>query len=175
MLRLTEFAAIPQFAHCDYTITVPWTYIERFLKTAQEHTLCPLNLNPDFQREHVWTATQQTKYLEYQLRGGISGRHIYANCKGWHRTYQGPYELVDGKQRIQAILQFLRGQLPVFGSYYSEFTDRPSTSSHYIIWNVAALETRAEVLQWYIDLNTRGTPHLRDEIMRVQKLLEAEK
>lgn len=31
------------------------------------------------------------------------------------------------------------------------------------------------MLQWYIDMNTGGTPHSREEIARVEKLLSEEK
>lgn len=40
---------------------------------------------------------------------------------------------------------------------------------------VNELATRAEVLQWYIELNTGGTPHADAEIARVRSLLEAER
>ena len=33
-----------------------------------------LQLNPDFQRGHVWTEDQQVKFLEFILRGGKTGR-----------------------------------------------------------------------------------------------------
>lgn len=41
-----------------------------------------LQLNPEFQREHIWTQGQQEKYIEFILRGGKSGRDFYFN---WNR------------------------------------------------------------------------------------------
>jgi len=38
-----------------------------------------LQLNPDFQRGHVWIENQQIKYIEYILRGGKTARVIYLN------------------------------------------------------------------------------------------------
>ncbi|MCP4427239.1 MAG: hypothetical protein GY803_22350 [Chloroflexi bacterium] len=36
-----------------------------------------VDISPDYQRGHVWTREQQTKYVEHILRNGISGRDIY--------------------------------------------------------------------------------------------------
>jgi hypothetical protein len=36
-------------------------------------------------------------------------------------------------------------------------------------------KTRAEVLQWYLDLNTGGVVHTDEEIAKVERMLEAEK
>ena len=38
-----------------------------------------LQLNPEFQRGHVWTEEQQIAWVEYYLRGGKSGNTIYLN------------------------------------------------------------------------------------------------
>jgi len=40
--------------------------------------------------------------------------------------------------------------------------------------NVNDLQTRAEVLQWYIDFNSGGVVHTAEEIARVKALLEKE-
>lgn len=34
------------------------------------------------------------------------------------------------------------------------------------------LKTEKEVLQWYIDMNAGGTPHIKSEIERVKKMIE---
>ena len=38
--------------------------------------------------------------------------------------------------------------------------------------NVNDLQTKREVLQWYIEMNSGGTPHTEAEIERVKKLME---
>ena len=40
--------------------------------------------------------------------------------------------------------------------------------------NINNLQTRKEVLQWYIELNSGGTVHTDAEIDRVKKLLRKE-
>ena len=41
-----------------------------------------------------------------------------------------------------------------------------------MIDNLNDLKSQREVLQWYIDLNSGGTPHSSEEIQRVKQLME---
>ena len=159
----------------SYRVHVDWRYIEDHITNWQERgsdgSIAALDLDPDFQRGHVWTIEQQTAYVEYNIRGGMSGREIYFNCKGWSGRYEGPFVIVDGKQRLQAARQFLANKVPVFGGYYfSEIEGRlPSNASFNFCVN--DLKTRAEVLKWYLEMNSGGTPHTPAEIAKVQTML----
>jgi hypothetical protein len=132
-----------------------------------------LDMDPDFQRVHVWTEDQQVRFVEYLLRDGVSGRVIYFNHPGWMDDWKGAFVLVDGKQRLEACLKFLRGELRVFGRLRPEFGGRISCLTG-LVFAVNNLRTRAEVLQWYLDLNTGGTVHTDAEIDKVRRLLEGE-
>lgn len=81
--------------------------IERYV---EEHGL---NLNPDFQREHVWNMEQRLKYVEFILQGGKSNP-IYLNHEGWMKSWNGEMVIVDGKQRLTSLLMFLNDEFPVF-------------------------------------------------------------
>ncbi len=167
-----RYEDITQFTRgANYKVTIPWSYLESGLGSYLEQGL---DLDPDFQRAHVWTREQQIRYVEYILRGGISGRDIYTNCAGWMRSFSGPFVLVDGKQRLQAVRLFLAGEIPAFDHFIGEYNGKPNTAQHYFNWHVNDLETRAEVLQWYIDLNAGGVLHTDEEIDRVRRLLDAE-
>ena len=84
-MKLTKFKDIPQFTsdgcyQCNYPLTSLVKYIEEEVETMG------LQLNPDFQRGHVWTEEQQIAWLEYHLRGGKSGNTIYLNNPFWHNV-----------------------------------------------------------------------------------------
>lgn len=135
-----------------------------------------LDLEPDFQRIHVWTEAQQVAWVEYILRGGITGRTIYLNNPGWQRPSRDVdgFVLVDGKQRVQALRRFFGNEIRVFGCLAREYTDHPDMIRQGFKVNVNNLLTRAEVLQWYIEFNSGGTPHTTEEIDRVRQLLAKE-
>lgn len=162
-------------------ISRPGYYVDHFLymlpetiKKYQEEQITPLNMEPDFQRVHVWTPTQQTCYMEFILRGGNSSKDFYFNCQGWQTSYDGPFELVDGKQRLEACLGFMKGRVPVFdGLYITDFTDKPLNIT--LCFHINNLKTRREVLQWYLDINSGGVVHTADELKKVKELLKQEK
>lgn len=168
-----RFRDIPQFTRsAGYSVDVSWDYLpSHYLNYVQDYGL---DVSPDFQRDYVWTAEQKVRYVEYILQGGMSGKDIYFNAPGWRHGETGHFVLVDGKQRLDAVLAFLNNEFPIFGgAYRRDFEDNPGMLIASFKFHVNDLKTRAEVLQWYIDLNAGGTIHTPDEINRVRALKEA--
>lgn len=170
-----RFRDIPQFiSDGSYQIDVSWEYLMDLIDkwTKQEN----LQLNPDFQRGHVWTEEQQIKFLEFVLHGGKTGRILYFNNPYWHtcrpKTGYTDFVCVDGLQRITAIQRFMRDEIRVFGLLYSEFEGDTDLIRHSMKVNVNDLKTKREVLEWYVQMNAGGTPHSPEEIERVKRLME---
>jgi hypothetical protein len=136
-----------------------------------------LDMNPDFQRAHVWSWQKQQKYIEFILRGGRTGRTIYLNCPSWQqKVAPGAYNdfvIVDGKQRCEAWRKFYANELKVFGSYASEFTDTVRMATTTMLININDLKSKREVLQWYLDFNSGGVIHTESELNKVRNLLAA--
>ena len=138
---------------------------------------------PDYQRGHVWTQTQQVAYIEAKLRRQVPHDVdiIRANCPAWSITRSRTFtdldpetvELVDGLQRITAIQRFMRNEIGVFGGYRASEIADVRRGMYALTYRVNSLTTRADVIRWYLQLNTSGTPHSADEIERVRGLLAA--
>lgn len=172
-MKYTRFKDIPQFTpdgswECDFGPFEMLRFIDDHIANYG------LNVDPDFQRAHVWSDDQRSAYIEFFLRGGKTGRVIYINHPGWQSIKEGKMELVDGKQRIEAWRKFRDNQIKVCGSFYNEFTDTPRRIRTTLKININTLQTRAEVLQWYLDFNSGGVVHSVEEIEKVKKLLESE-
>lgn len=175
MIKYTSFREIPQFTRAgSYAVDIPLDRVSKWVVKEQEEL--GLELNPEFQRGHVWIKRQQVAYMEFLLRGGRTGRDFYFNYPSMHiqvpdRDYNA-YVCVDGLQRLTAIQKFFGNELKVFGSFFWEYTDRIRISMNSIRVHVNDLKTEEEVLQWYIEMNSGGTPHSKAEISRVKALLE---
>jgi Protein of unknown function DUF262. len=161
----------------DYEVNIGLKYLESALKDYEKDY--GLELNPDFQRGAVWTEEQQIAYVEFFLRDGKTARIIYFNCPSFYRNVKkqdSPMVCVDGLQRLTALRKFLNNELKAFGSYLNDFEDKDIMlrKISQLRFNINNLQTRKEVLQWYLDFNTGGTVHNQEEIDRVKKLLEEE-
>jgi len=168
-----RFKDIPQFTGWgNYQVDIGIRYLLTALADYEKDY--KLDMNPDFQRAHVWTEAQQIKFLEFFFKGGKTGRQILFNCPGFTHGRMGCMVLVDGKQRLEAFRRFLTNEISIFGSLYSEFEDKINQMETMRFF-VNDLKTRKEVLQWYLDLNAGGTVHTEGEIEKVRKLLVLEK
>lgn len=158
----------------NYNITLEWNYLGLWINTQLESGL---QFTPDFQRNRVWSKEQKVKYIEFCLRGGKSGRDILFNCPnyvGSSDTLYNEFVLVDGLQRLSAVLDFLNNNLAVFnGNYIGDFTDLRRVILRGQRFNVYIndLQSKREVLEWYIELNSGGTPHSKKDIDRVKFIL----
>lgn len=174
MGKITRFRDIPKFTRdgswqADFDLIFLMKFIDEHIEQYR------LQLNPKFQRGHVWTEEQQIKWLEFFFRGGRTSRVIYLNKPDWHGSVpEGAYNefvCVDGLQRLTAIRRFVDGEIPVFGSYIHEFEDKMSIVNDSVKVNINDLKSEKEVLQWYVDMNSGGTPHTNEEIERVKQMI----
>ncbi len=175
-MKRLDIKSIPKYtSDGNYTVDIPLDYlpekIENYIKRYA------LNMNPDFQRGHVWTEEQQIAFVEFVLRGGKT-QPIRFNHYSWGTFRNNPevdeMVCVDGLQRTTALLKFQNDELEVFGGYKRSQIDNLNLSNDIQI-TVNNLKTRKEVLQWYIDLNAGGTVHTEDDIEKVKILLNNEK
>ena len=173
------FSAIPQFTKtANYHVDISWSFLEKSLEDWSKDY--GLELEPDFQRAHVWDKKRQSAFVEFVLRGGKSSQELYFNSPAFGRRDRKvelpeTIVLVDGLQRVTAVLGFLNNKVKAFGYYRNEFKDELHWIHHRFSVNVNDLGSRAEVLQWYIDLNAGGVAHTDEEIEKVKALLKKEK
>lgn len=156
-----------------YKINMPLDHIQKHINDDIEDM--GLNLNPDFQRAHVWDLQKRINYMEFLLKGGESNP-IYFNHEGWMKSYQGEYVIVDGKQRLTSILMFLNNEFAVFknmdsegiGFYAKDFDMIPNE----VGFVVNDLPNRELVLKWYLQMNEGNVAHTKEELDKVKQMLK---
>lgn len=79
-----------------------------------------LDLNPPYQRDYVWTTEQKQSFIKALVQGKttIKPTYLYNNCS----VNEPMYEVLDGKQRINAVLSYLKNEFDINGLYYRELS-----------------------------------------------------
>lgn len=114
---------------------------------------------PDFQRPPVWSQAQQVRFIE-SIWGGLPiGAYVYNRAQDG----DGPTDnwLLDGQQRITALMAYVDDAFPVLGHLYSEITE--IDRRRFGMREFPALETRIDdvdqLREVYDRLAYGGTPH----------------
>lgn len=170
----------------DAAYTVDWqlSMLEQTLtdiEASMVDTGGVFELNPDFQRGHVWTDAQRTAYVEALIRKTITGRILF-NCPGWTRSHgiagdikENTFQCIDGLQRLTAVRKFMAGEITVFGGMLASDLKGspfdPYRLNYRLQVGIYEFTSRADLLQFYLDLNNGGTVHAPQEIERVRGLL----
>lgn len=161
-----------------------WNRFQNLVGFAEDYG--PLDLCPDFQRGHVWTESQKTKFIEAALRGALTSRELTVqfNCANWEggsppeggRDLADGFMCLDGLQRITAVNEWIAGKVKPFGLSLEDLQGTsfdPKRNNFTWVVTVHNFTSRGEMLQHYLDLNSGGTPHSPEEIERVRGLRDA--
>ena len=167
--KYSKFQDIPPLAEGNYRADIPLDHIEKQLEQYAKYP--GLDLDPDYQRVHVWSQAQQEAFVEHLLKGG-KNNVIRLNSVNWRSPTAkwGPVQLVDGKQRLTATLLFMENRLRAFGSLLREFRDQVPMTDHLTLV-INHLPDRASVLRWYLEINEGNVAHTRAELQKVRDML----
>lgn len=120
-----------------------------------------LELRPDFQRNEVWTQAAQIMLIDTILKGiPIPKIYIKSIVKN-ENTYR---IVVDGQQRLTAILKFLRDELPLKKPYQGEYLN--------MRYSELPESVHDDFIRYKIDINEIFNPsdeEIRDLYSRVNK------
>ena len=174
---MIKFSDIPQFPTTKHRETVELNRIPQWIekeKQAAAELDYDFDMSPPYQRDFVWTVEQKQSYLEYLLQGGKSGLDVFWNMPGYISTYPSNnvtarMELVDGKQRINAVSEFLNNRVPVFGKYFAQDFEHQRFPVNFT-FHVLELPP-ADVVRFYIGFNAGGSVHTAAEIGKAKFVL----
>jgi hypothetical protein len=114
---------------------------------------------PPFQRPPVWTEAQKVRFIE-SIWGGLPlGSYIYNRTLAMESRFDN--WLLDGQQRITAILEYVADSFPVLGYRWSELTK--VDHRQFQMTPMSCMETmitdEAKLREVYDRLAYGGTPH----------------
>lgn len=130
-----------------------------------------VDFNPPYQRGHVWPLEAKQKLIETMLARGSIGTLAF-NRRDF--GFDGPlYEVVDGKQRLTAINEYMQDQFAYRGRVFSQLNpaDRILVRRTPVLVYDLEEAGEAEILKLFLRVNREGTPVDEKHIEFVRKRL----
>jgi hypothetical protein len=128
-----------------------------------------IDCDPDYQRGLVWTMEQKLSLIDSIFQTIDIGKFTVISRSFSDKRPQH-YEMIDGKQRLNAICEFYEDRWPWRGKLFSElcFADSYHFESFPIIQGEVSGVTDAQILTLFVKLNTTGTPMDAAHLERVK-------
>lgn len=120
-----------------------------------------LELRPDFQRNEVWSKAAQIMLIDTIIRGIPIPKIYIKSIMSEGNTYR---IVIDGQQRLTAILKFVQNEMPLGKPYVGEHVGKK--------FNELPDDLQNEILRYKIDINEIFNPtdaEIRDLYSRVNK------
>jgi hypothetical protein len=133
----------------------------------------PANLDPEYQRGLVWSENDKTLLYDSIMDGLNIGTFVFV-----FNTYDSHflYDVIDGKQRISAILDLIMDKQKYRGSYWSELSAQ--TKRQFMGHPVQSAKlhhlSKKQRLETFIRLNTRGVDQTTEHLKKVKEMLKQE-
>jgi hypothetical protein len=133
-----------------------------------------LDMNPDYQRDLVWDLSDKQKLIESIFNQIDIGKFVLIHLD--HQPQQKYYyEVLDGKQRINALYEFYTDQFTYKGYYFSDlsFRQRSHIDNYAISIAMTSRElTEKEKIEYFLSLNNGGKQVSEDHLNKISKRLE---
>jgi uncharacterized protein with ParB-like and HNH nuclease domain len=132
-----------------------------------------IDFNPPYQRDHVWSLEDKIALIDSVFNNIDVGKFVYVRNEYVNETTP-MFEILDGKQRATAILEFYEDKFKYRGKYFSELCTRDQ--DHFEDYNMSYAEiqyaTLEQKIQIFVRLNTGGRIMSKEHLDKVKKMLD---
>lgn len=134
-----------------------------------------VDMSPAYQRELVWTLEDKQSLINSIFNNIEIGKFVLIE-----RDYDDEefsYEILDGKQRLNALTEFIENKFQYNGFYYYQLSNRDK--HHFKGYSVTYGTSRQDLsleqkCAYFLKLNTQGQPQSQEHLNKVMEMLRAE-
>ena len=134
-----------------------------------------VDMNPDYQRDFVWTAEDKEYLIDSIFKGVDIGKFVFVvrPMEEWHKDFIS-YEILDGKQRLNALIEFYENRFPYKGVYYNELShkDKRTFTDHTVSLAEVRDASKKEVLESFLLLNRCGHVMNKAQLEKVEEMIK---
>jgi hypothetical protein len=128
---------------------------------------------PAFQRDNdKWSDERQRLFIENVLAGFRTDVFLYGIAKGAPFNLPERTFILDGWQRISALVRFLMGDLTVYGGHTFKQLNAAKAINNLVMGiKIFTFADHKSACRFYIDMN-RGITHSEADIVRAERYLD---
>jgi hypothetical protein len=133
-----------------------------------------VDFEPEYQREFVWDIEDKINLIDSIFNSVDIGKFVFIK-----NDYSDDllYQVLDGKQRMSAILDYYEDRFQYKGYFFSELSVRDQ--DYFEDYSISIAEVsdlnREQILRYFIKLNTGGRIMAPEQIEKVRKMLDETK
>lgn len=162
----------------DKEETLSIQFYNQDLSSLKHYHYRGVDYSPSYQRGLVWNHSDKEKLIDSMMNGIEIGKFVlielpYDNTKPYGGNL---YEILDGKQRLTTIIQFLENQFTYKGKLFCELSSQDQNHLMRRHFSVAIgkedewpLERK---LKYFLKLNTGGVPQSEEHLKSVEAQLK---
>lgn len=132
-----------------------------------------IDLNPVYQRDLCWELEDKVKLIDSIFNMRDIGKFVFIHLPFVSNTNPG-YEILDGKQRLATIIEFVEDRFQYNGYFYSQLqsVDKRMFADVLISWAEVQDLTEQDKYHYFVELNTTGKPQDQAHIEKVRNLIK---
>jgi hypothetical protein len=128
--------------------------------------------SPDYQRGYVWTLEDKQRLVQSIFDRCDIGKFVFLE----HPYPEHRLEVIDGKQRLRAIMDFLEGRFEFKGANWFQLSHDDKNAFFDIMVQIAQLQAdkikKSDVLWLFLSLNAAGVPQTDEHIEHARSLYQ---
>jgi len=130
-----------------------------------------VDFSPEYQRDYVWELEDKISLIDSIFNNVDIGKFVFIK-NDIMNNYM--YEILDGKQRLRAILDFYEDRFQYEGKYFSDLSIREQDFIEDYSITIAEVDniSKKQILRFFIKLNRSGKVMSKEQLAKVEKMLE---
>lgn len=130
-----------------------------------------VDFEPEYQREYVWELQDKVALIDSIFNNVDIGKFLFIH-NNFGDTYL--YEILDGKQRMRALLDFYEDRFQYQGYYFSDLSARDQ--DHFENYSISMAEVKdiseEQILRYFLMVNTTGKTISKEHLDKIKEKLE---
>lgn len=133
-----------------------------------------IEMTPEYQRDYVWELSDKQLLIDSIFNNIDIGKFVFIKMEWNNHPLHCAYEILDGKQRIEAICSFYEGRFSYKNLLYKDLSKHEK--NHFENYSISSAEisrtTEKQKLEYFLKLNRTGKVMSNEQLNKVENMLK---